>query len=186
MRGASLIRRLWQDRAGASAVEAAIGLPMLLVLLIGVLEVSNLYFLSASIENAVLRASRFGITGATEAGVTREDQVRAIVAEQTFGQVDMDAVEIETLVYEQFGDIGEPEPFTDENGSGTYDEGEAFSDVNGNGVWDDDMAVAGLGDAGDIVLYRVRYNAPSLSGIMDWATKRVTISATVAVRNEPF
>jgi hypothetical protein len=98
----------------------------------------------------------------------------------------MNAVEIETLVYEQFGDIGEPEPFTDENGSGSYDEGGPFSDVNGNGMWDVDMAVAGLGDAGDIVLYRVRYAAPSLSGLMDWATERVTISATVAVRNEPF
>ncbi|WP_417449330.1 TadE/TadG family type IV pilus assembly protein [Kordiimonas sp.] len=180
------IRRLMRDRAGASAVEAAIGLPLLLVLIIGTLEVANLFFLSAAIENAVLRASRFGITGGTEDGVTREDQVRAIIAEQTFGRVDMDAVEIETLVYEQFSDIGEAEPFTDENDSGAYDPGEPYSDVNGNGQWDDDMAVAGLGDAGDIVLYRVTYDAPSLSGFMDWATRNVNISATVAVRNEPY
>ena len=186
MRGPAVIRRLWRDRTGVSAVEFALGLPVFLTLLIGVLEVSNLFFLSVSIENAVLRASRFGITGSTEAGMTREDQVRAIIADETFGQVNMDDVEIETLVYQQFGDIGEPEPFTDENGSGSYEDGEPFSDVNGNGVWDDDMAVAGLGDAGDIVLYRVRYAAPRLSGFMNWATRRVTISATVAVRNEPF
>lgn len=186
MRVLSLIKRLWRDRDGVSAVEAAIGLPILLTLLIGVLEISYLIFLSVSLENAVLRASRFGITGGAEEGVTREDQVRSIIAEQTFGQVDMNEIEIETLVYEQFGDIGEAEPYTDENGSGNYESGEPFSDVNGNGVWDDDMAVAGLGDAGDIVLYRVRYAAPSLSGVMNWATRRVNISATVAVRNEPF
>ena len=180
------IRRLARDRSGVAAIEAAIGLPLLLVLIIGVLEVSNLFFLSATIENAVLRASRFGVTGSTQDGVTRLDQVRAIIAEQTFGRVDMDAVEIETLVYEQFGDIGEAEPYTDENGSGTYDAGEPYTDVNGNGQWDDDMAVAGLGDAGDIVLYRVTYAAPSLSGFMDWATSNVNISATVAVRNEPY
>ncbi len=186
MRFAQYIKRLWHDRSGVSVVEAALGLPILLTLLIGVLEISYLIFLSVSLENAVLRASRFGITGGTEEGVTRQDQVRAIIAEQTFGQVDMDAIEIETLVYEQFGDIGEAEPYTDENGSGSYDSGEPFSDVNGNGVWDDDMAVAGLGDAGDIVLYRVRYAAPSLSGVMNWATRKINISATVAVRNEPF
>ena len=186
MRVLRLIKRLWREQDGVSAVEAAIGLPILLTLLIGVLEISYLIFLSVSLENAVLRASRFGITGGTEEGVTREDQVRAIIAEQTFGQVDMNEIEIETLVYEQFGDIGEAEPYTDENGSGNYESGEPFSDVNGNGVWDDDMAVAGLGDAGDIVLYRVRYAAPSLSGFMNWATRRINISATVAVRNEPF
>jgi hypothetical protein len=98
----------------------------------------------------------------------------------------MDTVNIETLVYEQFADIGEEEPYSDENGSGTYDEGEPYSDVNGNGQWDDDMAVAGLGSSGDIVLYRVRYAAPSPTGVHDWAGKTINISATVAVRNEPF
>lgn len=110
MRALGLIKRLWRDRDGVSAVEAAIGLPILLTLLIGVLEISYLIFLSVSLENAVLRASRFGITGGAEEGVTREELVRSIIAEQTFGQVDMNEIEIETLVYEQFGDIGEAEP----------------------------------------------------------------------------
>ena len=183
---AHILRRLRADTRGSAMVEAALGLPILLSAMIGVLEVSNLYFVSASIENAVLRASRFGITGASEEGVAREDLVRAIISEQTFGHVDMDAVEIDTLVYEQFGDIGEPEPYTDENGSDSYDAGEPYTDVNGNGQWDDDMAIAGLGDAGDIVLYRVRYTVPSLTGFTDWATRKIDISATVAVRNEPY
>lgn len=177
---------LRRNENGSAMVEAALGLPILLAVMIGVFEIANFIFVSTAVENAVLHASRFGVTGATDDGSTREDQVRAIIAEQTFGRVDMSTVQIDTLVYQQFSDIGEPEPFTDTNGSEVYDEGEPFSDVNGNGVWDDDMAVAGLGGAGDIVLYRVSYNANSLTGFMDWAHRAINISSTVAVRNEPF
>lgn len=183
MRPFKTIRR---DERGSAMVEAALGIPILLSAMIGVFEVANFYFVSASVENAVLHASRFGVTGATDDGATREEQVRAIIAKQTFGQVDMDTVQIDTLVYQQFADIGEPEPFTDQNDSGDYDVGEPFSDVNGNGAWDDDMAVAGLGGAGDIVLYRISYQANSLTGFMDWAHRALNISSTVAVRNEPF
>lgn len=171
---------------GSALIEAALGLPVLLSALIGVFEIANFYFISAAVENAVLHASRFGVTGGSEEGQTREEQVRATIAEQTFGQVDMSTVQIETLVYQQFGDIGEPEPFTDENNDGQYNDGEPFSDVNGNGTWDDDMAIAGLGGAGDIVLYRVRYEAKSLTGFADWAHRALNIQSTVAVRNEPF
>ena len=63
-----------------------------------------------------------------------------------------------TLVYENFGDVGQPEPFTDENGNGAYDAGEAFTDVNGNGGWDEDMGAAGLGGPGDVVVYQMSYD----------------------------
>ncbi len=183
---ARLPRRLAKDERGSALVEAALGIPILLSAMIGVFEIANFYFVSASVENAVLHASRFGVTGGAADGITREDQVRAVIAQQTFGMVDMDTVSIETLVYEQFGDIGEPEPFTDDNGNDLWDDGEDYSDVNGNGTWDDDMAIAGLGGAGDIVLYRVNYESNSLTGFMDWAHRALNISATVAVRNEPF
>lgn len=179
-------RSLKRNENGSALIEAALGLPILLTAMIGVFEVANFFFVSASVENAVLHASRFGITGGAEDGVTREDQVRDIIEEHTFGMVDMDTVVIETLVYQQFADIGEPEPFTDDNGNEQWDDGEDYSDVNGNGTWDDDMAVAGLGGAGDIVLYRINYEANSLTGFMDWAYRTLNVQSTVAVRNEPF
>lgn len=167
-------------------IEAALGLPLLISVMIGVLEISYYFFVAASIENAVLQASRFGITGSAPQGVTREAQVRALIREQTFGQVDMNTVQIETLVYQNFADIGKPEPFVDANSSGTYDQGESFTDINGNGVWDEDTAVSGLGGGGDIVLYRVNYDMKSLTGFADWAYRKVAVSSTVAVRNEPY
>ena len=178
--------RLQGDERGAALVEAALGLPILLSAIIGVFEVANFFFISAAVENAVLHASRYGITGQTAEGSTREQQVRDVIEEQTFGRVDMDTVEIETLVYEQFGDIGTPEPYSDENASGNWEDPEPYTDVNGNGNWDDDISVAGLGGGGDIVLYRINYNATSLTGFADWALREINIQATVAVRNEPY
>jgi len=174
------------DEEGSVLVETAVGLPVLLSVIFGVLEIGNYLFVTAAVENAVLHASRYGVTGLTEVGSSRIDQVRAVIEEQTFGRVNMDTVEVDTLVYEQFANIGQPEPFTDENGSGDWDSGEPFSDVNGNGAWDDDMGSEGLGGGGDIVVYRVRYAANSLTGVGDWATRLVNISSTVAVRNEPY
>lgn len=180
-----MITRFWRNREGASTVELAFGAPILLSFVIGVLEIANLIFLSVALENAVLHASRFGITG-SQAGTTRLEQVRAIVEDQTFGRIASEEMTIDTLVFDQFADIGQPEPFADANGNEVYDAGETFSDVNGNGAWDEDMGTAGLGGSGDIVLYRVNYTAPSLTGFMDWATQAVELSAAVAVRNEPY
>jgi hypothetical protein len=177
---------LLSDESGGAIIEAALGLPILLTSVIGIFEVAHFYFVTAAVENAVLHASRYGITGNTEEGSTRLEKVTEVIEQQTFGSVDMDTIEIETLVYDQFSDIGEPEPFSDDNDSGDWDEGEAYTDVNGNGSWDDDMAQAGLGGGGDIVLYRIRYKAYSLSGFANWATTAIDITSTVAVRNEPY
>jgi len=180
------LKKFRKQTEGSVVVEAAIGLPILLSVIVGVLEVGNYFFINAALENAVLRASRFGVTGGSDPTATREEQLLQIVEEETFGWIDMNQVTVETLVYEQFSDIGNAEPYTDANDSGTYDEGEAYSDVNGNGQWDSDMASAGLGDAGDIVLYRLSYPANSITGFAEWAERSITIQATVAVRNEPF
>lgn len=182
-----MIAAFLKERTGATTVEFAFGFPVLLSFVIGVIEIANLIFLSVALENAVLHASRYGITGSTAGtGVTRLEQVRSIVEQQTFGRIPAVDITIDTLVFDQFADIGQPEPFADANGNGSFDAGETFSDVNGNGVWDSDMGTAGLGGAGDIVLYRVRYTAPSLTGFMDWATQALELTATVAVRNEPY
>lgn len=176
----------FRKQDGATTVEFAFAMPILIAFMIGIVEIANLLFLGVALENAVLHASRYGITGSEVDGVARVDRVRKIVEEQTFGRISPDALRIETLVFEQFSDIGREEPFADENGNGAYDAGEGFTDVNGNGVWDADVGTVGLGGAGDIVLYRVTHVAPSITGFMDWATQAVTLQSAVAVRNEPY
>ena len=178
--------RLVRDTRGAAAVQFAVLAPALLLMVIGSFEVAMLLFVSGTMESAVLAASRYGVTGFTEDGVSREQRIRDIILERTLGFVDMDHTRIRTLVYSSFDQIGQPEPFTDENGNGVHDGGEPFNDVNGNGSWDDDMGVAGLGGPGDIVLYDIEYETGALTRMFEPIFGRVVHRAAVAVRNEPF
>jgi TadE-like protein len=120
---------------GAAMVEFALVGPLFIGLLCAIMEFSGIMFVQVILEGSAREASRYGLTGFVQGGVSREDQILAIVQENTYGIVDMDHLEMETLVYENFGDIGEPEPFTDENGNGVWDNDEPFTDINGNGNW---------------------------------------------------
>jgi Flp pilus assembly pilin Flp len=178
--------KLRRSEAGASAVEFALILPVIILVIVGGIEMAIVLFIGSSIEAAVMEASRYGATG-TETGVSRADRVMGIVEERTHGLLDMEQVEMETLVYESFADIGDPEPFTDADGNAVYNVGETFVDVNGNGKWDPDMGAAGLGGPSDIVVYRLTYDwglvTPMLRELLG---ESVTHVSSVALRNEPF
>jgi hypothetical protein len=180
------MRPLLRCARGATAVEFAVVLPLLLLFICGGIESAINLFIGSSIEAAVMEASRYGITG-TEAGVSRADKVLEIVGAKTYGLLDMDKVKMETLVYQSFADIGKPEPFTDQDGNASYNTGEPFVDVNGNGTWDEDMGEAGLGGPSDVVVYRLSYAWGVITPLMrEIIGESVTHVTSVAVRNEPY
>ena len=180
------LRTFWRDRRGVSAVEFSLLGPLAITMLIGIVELGMVFLVSGSLENAVLTSSRFGITGGAPDGVTREDIIRDLIDRNTFGLVDQADVTIDTIVYDNFSDIGRPEPFADANGDGQWNEGETFTDVNGNGQFDTDVGLVGLGGPGDIVLYRVQYRINTMTALFDPFFHNIEHSAAVAVRNEPF
>lgn len=176
---------LWRCQSGATAVEFAIILPLLLLFAFGSIEQAILLFIRSSIESAVHQAARYGITVGDGEG--RAEQLIRIVDERTYGLLDPDKITLETLIYGDFDDIGKPEPFDDANGSGQHEPGESFSDVNGNGQWDSDMGAAGLGGPDSIVVYRLSYPwgivTPMVREIMGAS---VLNQSSTAVKNEPF
>ncbi len=181
-----MLGRLLSNRAGTSTLEFGILAVPFTVLLVGFFEMATVAFLSAALEGAALQASRFGTTGSSPDGATRTEQVRDVIQDRTLGLLDAEELKIETLVYDEFSDIGEPEPYTDENGNGHYDKGEAYTDVNGNGQWDSDMGAAGLGGPDAIVVYHVTYAWPPMTPLMRPMLGVIELSSTVPVRNEPF
>jgi hypothetical protein len=151
------------------------------------MEFSGIMFVQTLLEGSAREASRYGITGFTAPGVSRDDQIMDVVRKNTYGIVDLDELDMETLVYPNFADIGQPEPFTDAKGNGVYDTGELFTDVNGNGAWDPDMGAAGLGGPGDVVLYRMSYDWNIIIPLFrPFFGDSITLRANIAVRNEPF
>lgn len=175
-----------RDREGSAAIEFAFAAPPFILALVGALEMLIVLFVGSTLESAVLDASRYGITGGENPGLTREEQVRAIIADRTMGLVDMNNTQIDTLIYPNFDSVGKPEPYTDDNGNGQYDNGEPFTDINGNTQWDADMGAVGLGGPGDVVVYRVTYEWGMVTKLFQPLIGPITHTSSVVVRNEPY
>jgi hypothetical protein len=173
--------------AGKAIVEFALVAPIFLGITLSILEFSGIMFVQTLLEGGAREASRYGLTGQQPEGVSREDMIFQIVSENSFGIIDMDELEMTTLVYDNFDEVGQPEPFTDENGNEAYDDGEPYVDSNGNGSWDDDMGAAGLGGPGEVVVYEMSYDWPIMIPLFQpFFGDHVTLQANIAVRNEPF
>jgi TadE-like protein len=176
-----------RDERGQAMVEFAFLAPAFIGMLAAIMEFSGIMFAQTVLEGSAREASRYGITGFTQEGVSRDEQIMNIVEQNTYGVIDLDQLVMETLVYDNFADVGQPEPFTDENGNEIYDEGEPFTDINGNGGWDEDMGAAGLGGPGAVVVYRMSYDWPIMIPLFrPIFGDAINIQANVAVRNEPF
>ena len=186
---AALHRFLRRDD-GVTLAEFALSIPVLTVAVIGIMELSMVFFVGSMMEGGVREAARFGITGNSPDGLTREERIIQIVSEKTLGMLELETSNISTLVYPSFDSVGKPEPYTDNSPeNGVYDEGEDFLDVNGNSVWDVDMGAAGLGGPGEIVLYRIDTEWPLMTGLLSTAIGEdgeIPLTASIIVRNEPF
>ena len=183
------LARLWRGRRGATAVEFALVAPVAFALVCIFIDLSMVMFITNVMEGGLRESGRYAITGYTESGKTREQKIAEIINDHSYGFIKPQDITITYKVYPSFGDIGKPEPFIDQNNNGKYDAGEPFTDVNNNGQWDADMGKAGVGGPGDIVAYNVAYKwtlwTPLAAQL--WPNNGVVVlSATVAVRNEPY
>jgi Flp pilus assembly protein TadG len=183
-------RRFTQNEDGTALLEFAFTFPILLTAVIGALEVMGLLFATALMEGGLREASRFGITGLEPAGKSRQEMIVDLVNRSGVGLVTVTLADVKTTVYSNFENIGQPEPYVDDTpANGTYDLGESYVDINGNGQWDLDMGAAGVGNAGDVVVYSLDYQWPLLTPLMApfmGSDGKVTLQASVAVRNEPY
>jgi hypothetical protein len=177
-----------RDQSGITAVEFAMVTPVLLLMVIGILEFTSIMFTMAVMESATNSTSRLGKTGYVAAGTTRQQQIIDSIATKTSGLLDPTKIIITSKVYSDFSKVGQPEPCINPTSTpcpGTPNVN--FIDVNGNGAWDADMGIAGLGNAGDIVVYTVTYPwkimTPIISNIIG-GTFDITVRSVV--RNEPY
>lgn len=181
--------KLCRDRDGSTAVEFALTGPLFVLTILGVMEIGMVLSTEALMEGAVRDAARFGVTGQNE--VERIQIIEDIIEERTIGLVDVDSAQIDVLTYGSFDVIGAPEPFVDSAPyNGVYDSGETYTDINSNGQWDPDQGLASAGQSGEVVLYRITYDAPSMTGFLDHLIggddNAIQLVASIAVRNEPY
>lgn len=181
--------RFCRDNAGVTAVEFAFVAPVMLVMCSAIVEFSLMMFAQHIMEGVAYTASRQGKTGFIESGQTREDTIRATIHERARLLFDTDQVHITTVSYNEFDQIGQPEPFIDANGNGVRDAGENYTDSNGNGQYDSDMGASGLGNTGQVVVYTITYPwqifTPGLRQFVG-DNGRYTLTSRTVVKNEPY
>jgi hypothetical protein len=183
------LRDMRANEDGSPMIELAFAAPFIAFLAMGIIEFGMMMMVTVLLESGLRDAARWGITGQVPAAQTRMERITEIIEEHTLGLVDIAAANFEVLVYPGFSDVGKGEAFVDGNGNGDYDAGETFTDTNGNGVWDADMGVAGTGGSGDVVLYKIAYDWPLLTPLLDHVigtSGTFALDASIAVRNEPW
>lgn len=185
-----LWRRFRSCRSGAGTLEFALGLPVFVLLSAGTFEFALVLFVNNAVEGGLRDASRYGITGQTETGQTREQTLIQIVNDRSYGLVTLSASDITFKAYDALSSVGQEEPYNDNApANGVYDVGETYTDINTNGQWDADQGADGVGGADDVVLYTVTYQWTFLTPLFapfggdDGA---LDLTSTITVRNEPY
>lgn len=180
-----LVRRIRACDRGATLVEFAMLSPVLLVLLMGIFDMGHSVYTKTLLEGAVQKAARnSSIEGAGD-NASAIDQAVTKAVKTVSPQA---SLSFSRRAYTDFGDVSQPEDFTDIDNDGACAEGEPFEDVNGNGVWDFDRGIDGFGGARDAVLYTVTIEYPRLfpvAGLIGLPPTFKTEAVSV-LRNQPF
>ena len=187
----SAIFRLLKDKRATAIIEFALIAPLMLLILCGFMEFSHVSSARTRLEGSTMRAAR--AVAASDCPSEREALMRQIVTDgmQEIPSPNGGIVEVITKSYsDKFSDVGEPEPFNDENGNSVWNSGETFTDVNGNGKYDNDMGISGsIGGAGQVISYTARYQVTSLFGFISnqfHGSGIYLIEASTVIRNEPI
>jgi hypothetical protein len=189
---ARLRRGLLGDSSGVTLVEFALVAPVMFLLIGALLELGYVAFARSTLESAILDASRRArvaeCPGQAAALIEQEvvDRMAVVISH------DGAPPQLTVRSYgNEFGNVGNPEPFNDLDASGSFDPGEPYSDINGNGRWDDDMGRQGnYGSFGEVVQFTATFEVASL---LPFVAARINdnegfypIRAETVVRNEPF
>ena len=182
--------RFYKNRHGSAVIEFAIVAPVLFLMLLGIIEMGLVFFTTNIMEAATNIAARIGKTGYSGNFPSRDQYIRDQIYRLSGGFLDSRRIEISILSYGEFANIGQEEPFTDQNGNNQYDFGEPFIDINGNGRWDRDQGAGNPGGRGDVVFYRVSYPwsifTPLIGSLVTDESGNYEITALATIRNERF
>lgn len=182
----AMLRRLRDDRKGATLVEFAIIAPTFMLLLMGSFDIGYSIFMRSTLAGAVAESARASTLETAPAAVTNIDaDVTARMRE-----INSNAVLVfERTSYFDFEDVARPETIIDDaDADGECDAGESFEDENGNGTWDSDVGEGGIGGPRDIVLYDVTLTYPRifpLYGIFG-QSQTGTMEYTTVLKNQPY
>lgn len=183
MAAGRLVRRVRQDRRGATVVEFALVLPALCLVILGLLDLGYRSYVASAVQGALFEAARLATVG-NVTGDQLDTQIRSRL--RPFAAPD--DVVITKKSYYDFTKVKKPEVITNDTiPIGEYNDTDCFRDSNGNGRYDLDRGKSGLGGSDDIVHYEIALTYDRFVPIsMLGGEERVTIRSGTSLRNQPF
>jgi hypothetical protein len=175
---------LANDRRGVTLVEFAIVAPVMLLLIMGLMDLTYRLYVQAILNGAMQQAGR---SASLESGPGGLDTIDANVVKNVREVARNLTWESSHKAFSDYTKIG-PEPFLDANGNGMRDPGECYSDVNNNSQWDADPGKTGAGGAKDSVVYTMTIHYPRifpLSAMLGWGSVQ-DVSSTTILKNQPY
>lgn len=153
-----VLRRIRRESDGNATVEFALLLPALGLVLGVALEISAMLLAEGLMESAALKTARIASTGYMAEGKSREQTIQEYLARETFGVLSPVRVAFNSKAF------------------GSYSELES----------NPDGGVAGFGGPNEVVRYSFSYPWEGLTPLLTGIIGTQTLTASVAVRNEPF
>lgn len=185
-------RRFRRDKRGATAMEFALVAPVFLLLIMGIFDLGHIMLVDSMLHGAVEKAGR---DSTLETGPANAAKIDARVRYQVQLAMASAVVTPERLAYQDFTNIGKPEPFVDDNANGKRDATECYEDINGSKTWDTDASTKGQGGASQVAVYRVTatfphvFPMPALIGLVTRQPQNkdnVSLTASTVLRNQPY
>ena len=176
-------KKMLADQSGVSIVEFAMLAPVLLMMLLGLFDMSYNMYANSMLQGAVQEAAR---DSALEG--SNDSAIDLAVTNAVQDVVPNAQVAFDRKAYASFTAVAQEESYTDVNNDGACNDGEPFEDANRNGVWDSDQGEAGSGGARDAVLYDVTIKYPRsfpIAPFIGISPYHQTTAVTV-LRNQPF
>jgi Flp pilus assembly pilin Flp len=186
--GRFILRRLWRDDSGTTAIEFGFCALPLVFLMVGIIEFSMAMTVGNSLEAATNLSSRLGKTGYVdeEAQLTQEQTIMDEVERRVGPMIDMTKLDITHEVYNDFDSLTNPDLLEDQNDDGDTDDPGEWTDVDGDGFKD---GADGVGSSGNIVVYKIMYPwqvFTPLIGNMIGNDGIINLVAYSVVKNEPY
>jgi Flp pilus assembly protein TadG len=180
-----LLWRIRRDLRGATLIEFAMILPVLMILLMGTFDLGYQSYVTSIVQGALHEASRMATVGNVPMSTIEthvQNRLRSFSRNAT--------ITVRTDSYSDFNGVAVAEPLTTDQGTpNVYDQAtDCYRDVNGSGKYSRDMGRSGMGGSEDVVRFQVRMTYPRLfpmAGLLGWSNN-VEIVQNTMLRNQPY
>lgn len=169
------IANLASDRQGATAVEFAIVAVPLLSLIMLALQTATIFFYNEALQTVAIQSARQIMTGVAQKGGTTASQFHTAVCANAPSVFQCSAIMVDVQSYSSFSTVNTSPITVTYNGSGAPTNTWSFSP----------------GGPGDIVIMRVMYDWPVLSGpfglgLVNQSNNTHLMIATTVFKVEPY